>query len=314
MKRRVALLFPGQGAQAVGMGKSFADHYAIARETFEEANDLLNRNLSKILFEGPAELLTETRNSQTALFVTSFAVWRVLQQEFKEWEPVVAAGFSLGEYSAVAAAGWLPFRDALKLVDIRGSLMQQACEKSSGKMAAIIGLTAQQVEELIRDLRLPNDLWVANYNAPDQIVISGTLRGIEAGVEAAKAKGARRAMPLNVHGAFHSGLMQEAEERLIPHLNEAPFASQGLPLVMNLNAKRTDQKDAVIQNLSQQMTHSVCWEASMRAIEQQGVDLFLEIGCGKVLAGLNKRIGVQANTLSIDAAEDMESLSKVAVG
>lgn len=313
MKRRVALLFPGQGAQSVGMGKAFAERYAVARELFEEADDLLGRHLSKTLFEGPLEVITETRNSQTGLFVVCFAAWQVIKQEFKELEPVVSAGFSLGEYTAIAASGWLPFATALKLVDFRGECMQRACEQTKGGMAAILGLSAQEVESLVQELQRSHQIWVANYNAPDQTVISGTQAAVELAIEAAKAKGARRAIPLNVHGAFHSGLMQEAGAQFAQRLQETAFAEQGLPLVMNVTGKWVSEQAELVQNLSKQMTHSVRWEQTIQTIEPQGIQLFLEVGCGQVLAGLNKRIGTKIPTLSVDAIEDLEKINKMRV-
>ena len=211
--KKITYLFPGQGAQYVGMGKDFAENYPRAKETFEEADDLLGRNLSKIIFEGPTELLTETINSQPAIYVTSMAILRVLEEQFPDLKPTSCAGLSRGESTALTAGLRLPFASCLPLVQYRGECMNEACETTPGTMAAIFGLSAQELEQLVKELNLPQDLWVANFNCPGQTVISGTLKGVEAGIEAAKTKGARRVIALRVHGALHSGLMALAEEK-----------------------------------------------------------------------------------------------------
>ncbi len=307
--KKIAFLFPGQGAQTVGMGKDFHHAFSIARETFEEADSLLQRDLSKIVFEGSLELLTETRNSQPGIYVTSLALMRVLQKEFPSLRPSVCAGLSLGEYTALTASGRLSFQTCLPLVQIRSESMNEACEKVKGTMAALFGLSAGEVEELVRALQLPNDLWTANFNCPGQTVISGTLKGVEAGIEAAKARGAKRIIPLRVHGAFHSGLMRYAEEKLTPHLNAAIFQESSIQLVMNVPGNYVQETASIRSFLIQQVTNAVRWEQGIRAM--QDVDLFLEIGCGRTLAGFNKQIGVTAPTLSIQQVADLDALSKI---
>ena len=185
--KKIAFIFPGQGAQYVGMGKEFFT-IAAARQTFEEADDLLGRKLSKIIFEGPEEILTETRNSQVAIFVASIAILRSIQQFLPELHSNLCAGLSLGEYTALHSSGRISFADCLALVQHRGEFMNAACEETRGAMAVIIGLDADVVEQLVKEVNLPNDLWAANFNCPGQVVISGTIKGIEAGTAAAKAK------------------------------------------------------------------------------------------------------------------------------
>lgn len=308
--KRIAFLFPGQGAQYPGMAQDFVHNFSAAHLTFEEADDLLQRPLSKIILQGPEETLTETKNNQTGIFVTSIAILRVIQ-ELYDIKPFVCAGLSLGEYTALTAAEWLPFRQALPLVQHRGQFMNEACELTTGAMAVIIGLDAQVVEEFVREVNLPEDLWVANFNCPGQVVISGTLKGIEVGTAAAKARHAKRVLPLQVHGAFHSGLMLQAKEKLTPYIQEAPIVKGSSQLVMNVPGDFVSDVEHVRQNLIDQVTLSVRWEQGIRAMERQNVDLFIEFGPGKTLSGMNKRIGVQAPTLAIEKVEDLEVIQKL---
>jgi [acyl-carrier-protein] S-malonyltransferase len=309
--QRIAFLFPGQGAQHPGMAQDFVHNFSAARLTFEEADELLKRPLSSIILNGPETELTETKNSQTGIYVTSMAILRVVQ-ELYDLKPFVCAGLSLGEYTALTAAEWLPFRQALPLVQWRGQFMNEACESTKGTMAVIMGLDAPTVEELVREVNLPHDLWVANFNCPGQVVISGTLKGIEAGTEAAKARNAKRVLPLQVHGAFHSGLMQKAQEKLTPYLQQAPFVKGSAQLVMNVPGNFVDDVEKVRHNLIEQVTHSVRWEQGIQAMEQHDVDLYIEFGPGKTLSGMNKRIGVKAPTLTIEKIEDLEQLGELA--
>lgn len=306
--QRIAFLFPGQGSQYPGMGKDIFDHFAVARATIEEADDILNRKLSSIIFQGPEAMLTETQNSQTAIFVISVAFTRVLQELFPALKPQICAGLSLGEYTALTAAEFLPFHDCLPLVQYRAQFMNDACEKRKGAMAVVMGLEADVVEKLVQEANMPHDLWAANFNCPGQVVISGTEKGIAAGSEAAKVKGAKRVLPLSVHGAFHSGLMQEAGERLAPYIENASIRQGKCELVMNVPGNFVKDPVQIRQNLIKQVTNPVRWEQGIKAME--GVDLFIEIGCGKTLAGMNKRIGVLAQTLSFEKMEDLDIISK----
>lgn len=308
--KRIAFLFPGQGAQYPGMGKDFVHNFPTARLTLEEADDLLGRKLSSIILEGPEDQLTKTQNSQTGIYVISIAILRTLQEVFPALKPSFCAGLSLGEYTAIHASKRMAFSDCLQLIQHRGQFMNDACEETRGSMAVIIGLDADTVEKLVKDVGMPNDLWAANYNCPGQIVISGTLRGIEAGTEAAKAKGSKRVLPLQVHGAFHSGLMATAERRLAPYIEHAPMCKSDIELVMNVVGKPVNELGEIRKNLIQQVTQSVRWEQGIRYLDSANADLFIEIGCGKSLSGFNKRIGVKAPTLNVENIIDLSALEK----
>jgi len=305
---KIAFIFPGQGAQYPGMMKDFLNSYAIARQTFEEADDILGRNLSEIILNGPEDLLTETRNSQTGIYVASIAVLRVIQELFPEFAPSVCAGLSLGEYTAATAAGILDYSSGLPLVQSRGEFMNEACEAYKGTMAVVLGLEADVVEKIVQDANLPQDLWTANFNCPGQVVISGTKMGIEAGTELAKERGAKRVLPLQVHGAFHSGLMQKAEEKLAEVVKEVDLSDANTAFVMNVPGKTVSDLNQIRENLIHQVTSPVRWEQGIREIDQMGVDLYIEMGPGKTLAGFNKRIGTIAPTASIEQVENLKLL------
>lgn len=308
MSTKKAFIFPGQGAQYPGMAKDFYENYPIAKETFQEADDILGRNLSKIILNGPEEMLTETRNSQTGIFVASIAILRTLQKLFPQLKAAVCAGLSLGEYTALTAAEKLDFGAALDLVQKRGTFMNEACEKTEGTMAVVLGLSGEVVEKLVRDLNMPHDLWAANFNCPGQVVISGTLKGIEAGSQAAKAAGAKRVLPLQVHGAFHSGLMKSAEERLSEYVMAAPLKESSIELVMNVPGDYVKELSQIRTYLIQQVTHPVRWEQGIRAMKD--VEQCIEIGCGKTLNGFAKRIEGAPPTISIEKVPDLEQLEK----
>jgi len=308
--QRIAFLFPGQGAQYPGMVKDFTQNFSAARLTFEEADDLLQRPISNLILNGPETELTETKNSQTAIYIASMAILRVVQ-ELYDLKPFVCAGLSLGEYTALTAAEWISFREGLPLVQFRGQFMNEACEKTKGSMAVVMGLDAQVVEDLVREVNLPQDLWVANFNCPGQVVISGTLKGIEAGTIAAKKGNAKRVLPLQVHGAFHSGLMKMAQEKLASHIQTAQIKQAATQMVMNVPGDFVKEVIDVRRNLVEQVTHSVRWEQGVRAMEEQAVDLYIEFGPGKTLSGMNKRIGVKAPMISIEKIEDLDQLSQL---
>lgn len=291
------------------MAKDFYQNFSAARLAFEEADALLGRPLSSIILNGPVGELTETRNSQAGIYVASMAILRVVQ-ELYDLKPYVCAGLSLGEYSALTAGGWLSFIDALPLVQHRGQFMNEACESFKGSMAVIMGLETGIVEEIVKQVNLPNDLWVANYNCPGQVVISGTLRGVEAGMAAAKSAHAKRVLPLQVHGAFHSPLMQIAKEKLTPFIQKARLKEGSSQIVMNVTGDFVKGADAVKRNIIDQVTHPVLWEQGIRAMEKEDVDVYIEFGPGKTLSGLNKRIGVRAPTLSIEQIEDLEQIGQ----
>jgi [acyl-carrier-protein] S-malonyltransferase len=309
--KKTAFLFPGQGAQNVGMGKDFAENYSSARHVFEEADDLLKRNLSKIIWEGPDALLTETRNSQVGIYVTSMAILRVLTEQFPKLKPAYCAGLSLGEYSALTASGKLSFQETLMLVDKRGQYMNDACEAIKGTMAVVMGMESAAVEQMVQEINLPHDLWVANLNCPGQVVISGTAQGIEAASKVAKEKGAKRVLPLAVHGAFHSGLMAAAEKRLEPEINEVKLVSSPTLLVMNYSGNLVSAEKEMRHQLIKQVTSPVRWEQGIRKMDADDVNFYLEIGCGKTLAGMNKRIGTQGTTFSLEKVAELAQLEAI---
>ena len=306
--KKVAFLFPGQGAQYPGMWKEFYASFASARETFEEADEILGEKISRIIFEGPQEILTQTKYSQLGIFIMSSAILRTLQDQMPDMQPAVCSGLSLGEYTALFATGRLGFKETLLLVRERALLMNEACEKVPGTMAAVLSLTAEDVEKALQGV---SGVWIANYNCPGQIVISGTKEGVARGSTVLKEKGARRVLPLEVHGAFHSALMQSAEDGLSPFIAKAPLQESGVGFVMNAPGNFVHSIDEVRAQLVRQVTHSVRWEQGISSME--GIELFLEIGCGKTLAGLNKKIGVAASTISIEKPSDLDQIGAVCI-
>ncbi len=307
---KIAYIFPGQGAQYVGMGKDFYDHFEAAKRVFEEADEHLHRHFSQLIFEGPQTELTQTKNSQMAIYIMSWAVYRALQAECPEIAPIVCAGLSLGEYTALVAAGKLSFLEGLSLVEKRALLMQQACESFPGSMRVVLGLEDAAVEDIIAPISASAQVWVANLNCPGQVVIAGTLSGLDLAAELLKQKGAKRILPLDVSGAFHSGLMQSAKDRLAPYIAEVPLRESSIDIVMNTPGDYVKDTALIRQNLIDQVTQPVRWQRGIQAIERSGVSLFLEIGCGKTLQGMNKRIGVKVPTLSLEKIEELQQVVK----
>ena len=312
MKKK-AFLFPGQGAQYLGMGKDFVAAYSIAKQTLEEADEILGRKLSEIILFGPDTALTETKNSQIGIYVISMAILRVVNELFPDLIPQYCAGLSLGEYTAATASASLSFEQGLSLVQKRGLFMNEACENTKGSMAVVLGLDADAVEEMVEAAHLPNDLWVANFNCPGQVVISGTMKGIEAGTRLAKEKGAKRILPLQVHGAFHSGLMNSAKRHLTPYINEVSLQPSQSQLIMNVTGSAVDDLNLIRKNLIDQVTSPVKWEQGIRFLDKESVELYIEMGPGKTLAGFNKRIGVFGKTISIEKIEDLKSLEEALI-
>jgi [acyl-carrier-protein] S-malonyltransferase len=301
---KVAFIFPGQGAQYVGMGKDFYDSFKVARETFEEADERLGFPLSKLIFEGPADELTLTKNSQIAIYVMSVALWRVVKEEFPEIEPSVATGLSLGEYTALTASGRLSFEEGIDLVRARGIYMYEAGIKFPGTMAVVLGMTPEGVKEVVD---LVEGVWVANLNCPGQVVISGTSLGVEKVGALLKEKGAKRILPLDVSGAFHSGLMEEAQIRLKEKIDEVALHMSDIDLVMNAPGDFVKEEE-IRSYLTAQVVAPVYWEKGVRQMEEKGVELFIEIGPGKTLSGMNRKIGVKGKTISIEKVEDLEMI------
>jgi len=297
MDKKIAFIFPGQGAQYPGMGRDFYEQFEAARAIFDEADAILGRPFSQLIFNGPAEELTQTKNSQLAIFITSIAILSCLNIK-----PTVCSGLSLGEYTALVASGKLTFKDALPLVQARGALMQEACQKSPGTMVVVIGMEPAVIQEAIDPIE---NVWIANLNCPGQVVIAGTKEGIQQASAVLKEKGARKVLPLEVSGAFHSGLMRSAQEGLKPYIDRLNLAQTDIDIVMNVPGNYVTDLDQMRKNMIEQVTHSVYWQKGIEA-QASNVDLFIEIGPGKTLAGMNKRIGLQVETISIEKVEDLQ--------
>lgn len=297
------LLFAGQGAQRVGMGQDLVEAFPVAASVFEKADAVLGRSLSSVVFEGPEEDLTKTANCQPALFVHGLALLEVLRAEVPGLIPVAAAGLSLGEMTAHTAAGTFGFEDGLRVVATRGALMDEACAATMGAMAAMIG----GEEEAVRQLAAECDVDVANFNSPGQIVLSGTNEGIDRAVAKAKERGIRMGRKLKVAGAYHSRLMASAQEKLGQALIEAEVGRPSIPVICNYAAEEVGEPDRIRETLTKQVTGSVRWEESMRLLLARGHKLFIELGPGKVLAGLMGRIDKSAEVLAVENRESLEA-------
>jgi [acyl-carrier-protein] S-malonyltransferase len=303
MSRKIALLFSGQGAQQVGMGKDLATRYAVAANLFAETDRRLGRSLSELAFNGPIEELTKTANCQVALYVHGLALLRVLEEEIESFSACAAAGLSLGEFTAHAAAGTFDFATGLNLVAQRSRFMEEACNETTGAMAAFVG----GEESLVRQIAAEADVDVANLNAHGQIVLSGEAAKVEKAITIAKGKGIRRAVPLVVAGAFHSRLMGSARERLGAELASACIQEPRLIVVANVSARPAQDPGEIRTTLGNQVTGSVRWAESIEyLLDQAGCDLFVELGPGSVLAGLVARIRKGTEVLSIGDLASLE--------
>lgn len=302
-----AFLFPGQGSQAVGMGKDLADRYAIARQTFEEADEALGTKLSQLCFEGPEDQLRLTENTQPAILTVSVAAWRVLQERDKRIKPTWVAGHSLGEYSAHLAAGTISFADAVRTVHNRGKYMQEAVPVGTGAMAAILGMDLDAVAAVCGEAAQAEVCEPANINSLDQIVISGHVAAVERAVQIAQERGAKRAILLPVSAPFHCSLMKPAQERLAVDLKKLEFSAPRVPVVCNVYAKPVEDAESAREALLYQVTGSVKWSESMKWLIARGIQTFVEVGPGKVLCGLMRQIDRSRKCLNV---EDEGSLQK----
>jgi [acyl-carrier-protein] S-malonyltransferase len=305
MPKKIALLFAGQGAQTVGMGRDLAGQFPTAANLFQKADDVLERKLSEIAWNGPIEDLTKTSNCQPALFVHGLACLSVLRELAGNFPIGGAAGLSLGEMTAHAAAGTFDFPNGLQLVQRRGELMDEACEKTSGGMAALIGAE----ENVVRQLAADEDVDVANINAPGQIVISGELAKVEAAVGVAKEYGIRRATMLNVAGAYHSRLMESAYEKLGAVIQHVPMQPPSFPVISNVTGDEVRTPVEIRRTLQDQVTGTVRWLDCMERLAALGCDFFVELGPGGVLAGLLRRTLKGVDVMSV---ADVESVRKAA--
>jgi [acyl-carrier-protein] S-malonyltransferase len=304
--KQTAFIFPGQGSQYVGMGKEFYDNFRVAKEVFEEADDALHFPISSLCFQGPEEALKLTENTQPAVLTTSIAALRVLQSE-KGMTPQVTAGHSLGEYSALVASGAFTFADAVQTVRLRGRFMQEAVPVGEGAMAAILGMEREQVEKLCEEVSAGEILTPANFNCPGQIVIAGHSKAVERAIEKVKQDG-KKAVLLPVSAPFHSPLMKPAGERLEKALEGILVRDLKVPVVTNVEAETNTAKERVKRLLVAQVSSPVRWEESIRRMTEDGIDQVLEIGPGKVLSGLMKRINPN---VEIKNLEDLQTLKKI---
>jgi [acyl-carrier-protein] S-malonyltransferase len=308
----IAFLFPGQGSQAVGMGKELAEKYPIARQTFEEADQAVGYKLSRVCFEGPEEQLRLTEITQPAILTASVAAWRILSE--KGVKPSFVAGHSLGEYSAHVAAGTLSFADAVRTVRNRGKYMQEAVPVGVGAMAAILGMEFEKVTAVCRDAAQGEVCEPANINSPEQIVISGHTAAVERAAKLADERGAKRAKLLPVSAPFHCSLMKPAQDRLSVDLAAITFRKPEVGVVCNADAALLEDAGHSRDALIRQVTGSVKWEQSMRVLIAQGVQIFVEVGPGKVLCGLMRQIDRSKVCVNIaDEASLQKTLEQLAV-
>jgi len=303
---KTALLFAGQGAQVVGMGKDLAEKYPSAKSWFERANSVLGYDLTSICFNGPEAELTKTENAQPGIFLVSWVAFQLLKEQLPSLSFQATAGLSLGEFTALAAADALSFEDALKLVRQRGRFMQEACEATRGGMAAIIGLE----EAPTREVCARAGVVLANLNCPGQLVISGEAEKISQACELAKAKGARRALPLAVAGAYHSPLMASAQPKLQAELARANVSEPKITVVSNVTAQPYKDAESIRSRLVEQVTGSVRWEESMRHLLAEGFTRFIELGPGTALSGFMKRIDKNAIMLNVADEASLEVTAK----
>ena len=307
MPKKIALLFAGQGAQTVGMGQDLADQFSVGADLFREADEIRGRNLSEIAWNGPIEELTKTSNCQPALYVHALAALAALREVFGEFEVGGAAGLSLGELTAHAAAGTFDFATGLKLVQKRGEFMAEACASTRGGMAAMIG----GLENDVRRLAADEDVDIANINAPNQIVISGELANVEAAVGVAKEYGVGRAMMLNVAGAYHSRLMESACLKLEKVLADVPMQSPRFPVISNVIGEEVKTPQEIRETLRDQVVGTVRWTDCMQRLIDLGCDFFIELGPGNVLAGLLRRTNRAVAVVSIGDAESVDRCCRV---
>ncbi|WP_078547195.1 ACP S-malonyltransferase [Litchfieldia alkalitelluris] len=303
---KIAFVFPGQGSQVVGMGQDLANEYIEVASIFNKADLKLEESLSSLIFNGPQDILTKTTNAQPALLTTSIAIL----EKFKESgiTPDYVAGHSLGEYSALVAADVLAFEDAVYLVRKRGEFMEEAVPAGQGTMAAVLGMESSLLEDITKSVEVDGDpVQLANINCPGQIVISGSARGVELASLLAKEKGAKRVIPLEVSGPFHSSLMRPAAERFTEVLSHCNLQDATIPMIANVTAEPLTEGDVIKDKLVEQLYSPVRWEESVLKMIELGVDTFVEIGPGKVLSGLIKKTNRKVTTHAINDLDSLHS-------
>lgn len=308
----IGLVFPGQGSQSVGMGRALHDAHPVAQEVYKDASAVLGYDMAELCFAGPAERLNLTEHTQPALLTASIAALRVLEPA--GLRPVAVAGHSLGEYSALVAAGGLTFKAAAALVQKRGRYMAEAVPPGSGLVAAILGLAPDAVREACKEASAIGVVAAANFNSPGQVVIAGEKAAVEKAIEAAKARGAKKAIPLPVSVPVHTPLMQSAADRLAKDVEATSWSDLSVPLVNNAEARALRTAAEVKASLIRQLPSSVLWEDSVKAMRAMGVTTFIEVGPGAVLSGLIKRIVPEAKTLNVQDPASLEATVKALQG
>jgi len=303
---KTVFIFPGQGSQNVGMGKDFYDGYDIAKKLYREADEVLGFKISHISFKGPKEKLKQTQYTQPALFVHSYIISQILKEN--NINANMTAGHSLGEFSALAYADSISFTEGLSLVKERGSLMQSAGEKNPGSMAAIIGLKPEIVQEICDEASEKGMVQVANFNSPQQVVISGSIDGVSHAMSLADKRGVKRVIQLSVSGAFHSPLMVSAVEKFSDKLNNTQFRMSRIPVYHNVTGTCAENKQQIRQFLYDQLTHTVRWVTTIENMIEDGADSFIEVGAGNVLSGLLRRINRNAESIRCGTVEQLNAL------
>ncbi|OQX54343.1 MAG: [acyl-carrier-protein] S-malonyltransferase [Candidatus Omnitrophica bacterium 4484_213] len=300
----IAFVFPGQGAQYVGMGKEFYDNFSCAKAVFEETNEILGFDLARLCFEGPEEDLKRTLNSQLAIFTTSIASWKVIQENFN-LSPMLVAGLSLGEYTALVVAQSLSFEQGLVLVQKRAQFMEEACQERASGMVSIIDLTQEEVEEISRK----GGAEIANLNCPGQIVVSAELKNLKKVIDLVKQKKGK-AIILKTNGGFHSSLMNSAAKKLEKELEKTEISPAKIPIVSNFSVNLETSPEEIKRNLVNQVNHRTCWQGCVQLMLKRDVNTFLEIGPGKVLTKFLTRIASSANGYNVERVKDLEKLKE----
>jgi len=305
---KVAYIFPGQGAQYVGMGKTLYNSFPKAKEIFDQANDILGYDIKKLCFEGPLGELSKTVNSQPAILVHSIAALRALEDSGKDFTPFCALGLSVGEYIALVASGAASYKEGLKLIQQRARFMEEASKQNPGKMVAVMNVELGKVEEICKEAEAE----VANLNCPGQVVVSGSPAAINKVVALAQGKYTAKSVILNISGAFHSSLMLPAAEKLSKEIEKVNIKKPAIPMIFNATAKFESDPAIIRKNLVTQLTKRTLWEESIKLAAQKGVTTFLEIGPGKVLKGLMRRINPKLTVQNFDTVEDFSAVKTTA--